>query len=148
MNEKNIVKFAISGLIFIPILGIALYTNVIKLPIEKTIEVQFLSGLEDDRIMMGAAHNVFVGTAVKQIGNRDTGLGVSTQFEVAVVHNIKGALSGSVIVDQQGGYENGILYTVEGDPLLQPGSTYLLTTRYNEQQKNRAVNAALFGNPR
>ncbi len=125
----------------ISMFSIGLRTNVIKLPIQRTIEVQFIPGLEDDRIMMGVAHNVFVGTVIKQVGNADTGLGVSTQFEVAVVYNVKGSLSGTVTVDQQGGYENGILYLVEDDPMLQQGSTYLLTTRYDEQQRWYTVSA-------
>jgi hypothetical protein len=52
---------------------------------------------------------------------------------VLVVSNIKGVLSGSMIVNQEGGYENGILRLVEDQPLMTVGTTYALTARTNGQ---------------
>jgi hypothetical protein len=92
----------------------------------------------DDRALMGASHNVFVGKVLEQIGTKERGIGPETQFKVQVIENIKGELDGEVVVDQEGGYKNGILYIFgEGDGksyLLQPGSTYLFATRYNKNE--------------
>jgi|GEM_PF-2273300 len=91
--------------------------------------------LSDDRLLMGASHNVFVAKVIRKIGNKRKFTSPETQFEVGGVSSIKGNLQGTIIVDQEGGYENGALYYVEdGAPLLQPGSTYLLSARYDSQE--------------
>jgi hypothetical protein len=98
-----------------------------------SIDLQYPAGLEDDRILVGAAHNVFIGKVINQVGNKEVQIGPRTQFAVDVIVNIKGKLQGTVVVDQLGGYKGGVLYAVEdGAPLLQPGATYLLATRYND----------------
>ena len=102
----------------------------------------YVADFSDDRVLMGASHNIFVGKVISQIGMQDLGAGLETQFEVSVIDNIKGDLHGTVTVDQQGGYKNGILYIADDDMtelakqgdnsyLLQPGNTYLFATRYN-----------------
>jgi hypothetical protein len=97
----------------------------------------------DDRVLVGASHNVFVGRVIAQSGQRDRGLGPETQFAVKIITNVKGELQGTVTVNQEGGFKNGVLYSVGGSDvlgpngtdatyyLLQPGKTYLLATRYN-----------------
>ena len=96
----------------------------------------------DDRVLMGAVHNAFVGKALEEVGTKERGMGPETQFEVEVIDNIKGDLNGTVTVNQQGGYKDGVLYVMEGDvftagsdeeSLLQVGSTYLFATRYSEE---------------
>jgi hypothetical protein len=148
MTKKIIKKLAIGGLFSLLVviaIGIGLHTNIIKLPIERQIYPLNIADFSNDKILMGASHNVFVGKVVKLSGNKERDIGPETQFEVEVVLNIKGDLSGTVIVDQQGGYVDGILYLVHGgdviapdsdgsDPLLLPGSTYLFTSRYNEEE--------------
>jgi hypothetical protein len=43
-------------------------------------------------------------------------------------------------VEQEGGVKNGILQTIEDAfPLLEPGSTYILATRYNESENAYTV---------
>jgi hypothetical protein len=102
------------------------------------IEMDFIypANYADSRILVGASQNIFVGKVLGQLGTRDRGIGLETQFLVWIIFNIKGSLQGTVTVDQLGGYENGRLY-VTGDGsestgyLLQPGVTYLLATRRN-----------------
>jgi len=100
----------------------------------------------NDAILVGASHNIFIGTVLNEIGTRDRGFGPETQFAVRIILNIKGDLSGVVNVNQEGGYENGALYIVEGNSdigseyLLKPGSTYLLATRYNSQNNWYTLN--------
>ena len=102
----------------------------------------YAANFSDDRVLMGGSHDVFVGKVLEQVGTQDKGIGPETQFSVEVVENIKGNLQGAVIVDQQGGYENGVLTLFEDDRsstdgsgasdyLLKPGFTYLLATRYS-----------------
>lgn len=145
MTKKLIKNILISGALGVAIVGIGLYANVIKLPIEKEIHVQYAADFNDDKVLVGAAHNVFIGKVVKQIGEKKIGGVPETQFSVDVVSNIKGNLQGVVTVNQQGGYLNGVLYLVDGgdvarpdneqlDKLLQVGSTYLFATRYNESE--------------
>lgn len=108
----------------------------------------FAIDLNDDRVLMGASHNVFVGRVVSQIATIAVPAGSNgtlpvTQFSVEPVLNIKGNLQGTVTVEQFGGYQNGVLYvtdggdafvssnaSVGGSHLMRPGSTYLFTTRY------------------
>jgi hypothetical protein len=103
--------------------------------------------LTDDRVLIGASHNVVVGRVLSQIGTRKQGIGGGrtfpiSQFSVQVLLNIKGKLSGTVTLEQGGGYQDGaLMVTEDGDTfgpstgpgegyLMQPGSTYLLSTRY------------------
>lgn len=144
LTTKNI-NIIISSLAIVAIFGIGLYSNIIKLPITKTISPQYVADFADNRVLMGASHNVFVGKIIKQVGDKSLGSTPETQFAVEVVLNIKGDLQGTVVVNQSGGYKNGILYLVsEGDivvpeaknsdGLLVPGSTYLLATRYSPDE--------------
>ncbi|OAI57502.1 hypothetical protein AYO50_01440 [Acidobacteria bacterium SCGC AG-212-P17] len=113
--------------------------------ISRTSGIDFIYPVDyaDDRVLVGASHDVFVGKVIAQSGQRDRGLGPETQFVVRVISNIKGELQGTVTVNQEGGFKNGVLYSVGGsdifgpnnigatDYLLRPGKTYLLATRYN-----------------
>lgn len=149
MTKKIFAKNIIIGsVVIIAIFGIGLYTNIIKLPITRTISFQYVTDFSDDRKLMGTSHNVFVGKVIRQVGVKERGIGPETQFEVEVIQNIKGNLQGSVVVNQQGGYRNGILYLVyEGDVVLpadngnfsmdtlfEPGATYLFASRYSERE--------------
>lgn len=111
----------------------AIHANLIIFPIVTSSEVSYFDGLDDDRVLVGASHNVFVAKVLKKVGQPVGEAGILTQFEVQIVSNIKGTLSGKIFVSQEGGYENGILRLVENQPLLSVGTTYLLTTRGNEK---------------
>ncbi len=112
-------------------------------------EAQYPADFSDDRVLVGASHNIFIGKVIRQIETKELGLGPETQFEVQIVDNIKGELKGNVIVDQQGGYKEGVLYVIvddvsanKGDSyLLVPGETYLLATRYNEKENWHTLNS-------
>ncbi len=121
------------------------------LPMVKQIDVQYAADFSDDRVLMGASHNVFVGKVIQQTGTKERGIGPETQYQVQIIDNVKGNLSGVVTVDQQGGYKNGVLYVVGGDTvapaqdgsnyLLQTGSTYLFATRYNSSENWYTLNS-------
>lgn len=145
MKKKLIKRLGIASLLVVGVLAVGLHTNIIKLPIERGIYLSYVADFSDNRVLVGASHNVFVAKVLEQSGTKDTGIGPETQFEVQVVFNIKGNLSGKVTVDQEGGYKNGVLYLVyegdavfpstqQGDALLKPGSTYLFTSRYDEKE--------------
>lgn len=129
-------KITIGSVLLAAVIGVGLRANIIKLPI--TIESEehlFIEGLSDDRVMLGASHNVFIGKILRVVGAEDAmKIGPVTQFEVEVLDNIKGDLKGTVIVQQESGYRNGILYTYHGGKLMEPGETYLLATRYYQER--------------
>jgi hypothetical protein len=121
-----------------------------KVKVQK-IDLQYAADFSDDKVLMGASHNVFTGKVIEQIDYKERGIGPETQFSVEVIGNIKGSLQGTVTVDQQGGYKDGTLYIVGDDSvmkerdtkdyLLQPGSTYLFATRYNKEQNWYTLNS-------
>ncbi len=113
------------------------HTEIVK------IHPQYVADFSNERVLVGAAHNIFVGKVIEKVGAKDLGVGPETQFEVEVIDTVKGKLSGTVTVNQQAGYKDGKLYVMEGDlftegsdqeSLLQIGSTYVFTTRYNEEE--------------
>ena len=114
-------------------------------------DVQYAADFSDDKVLIGASHNVFIGKVIRQVGTKERGIGPETQFQVTVIDNIKGDLHGTVTVDQQGGYKGGTLYVVGDDTespvkggngyLLQPGSTYLFATRYNPTENWYTLNS-------
>ncbi len=141
MITKLTKKILAGSILPIVVVGIGLHTNAIKLPIQNIIYMQYADDLSDNKILIGASHNVFTGKVIKKVGD-DGGIGFpETQFEVEVIFNIKGNIKGNVIVNQEGGYQDGVLYTasIDGDTmapstgrignLLQPGTTYLFATR-------------------
>lgn len=144
-NKKNII---IGILLIIAIFGAGLHSNIIKLPITREIHSQWIEEMNSDEGLMGASHNVFVGKINKKSGDKSIYENPETQFEVEVLYNIKGDLQGSVVVSQEGGYKNGILYRSfddvmvssddkqnkqDNDGLMKKGETYLFVTRYSEK---------------
>ena len=111
-------------------IGGGIHFNIIKLPITRSIEVRFLDNLDNDQIFVGAMHNIFIGKVLKKVGQTNTNAApITTQFEVEILDNIKGELSGKMVISQEGGYDNGIFTTIEGQALLTAGSTYILSAR-------------------
>ncbi len=148
MTKVFNLKYLIISAVLISVFGIGLYLNVIKLPITKTMLPMYITDFSNNRNLIGASHNVFVGKVIKQSGNKALGASPETQFDVEVILNIKGNLKGRVTVNQFGGYKNGILYlmregdvvsptdnsNVNTDKLLKQGETYLFATRYNSEE--------------
>jgi hypothetical protein len=92
-------------------------------------DVEFITDFSDARRLVGATDNVFVGRVIAQVGTKRVVDDLpETQFQVEVLETIKGALTGRVTVNQQGGYEGRELILVEDDPLLVPGQEYLFAT--------------------
>lgn len=118
-----------------------------------TIKPSTLFDFSDDRVLMGASQNVFVGKVIKQVGTKSFGATFpETQFLVEVVSNLKGNLNGEVAINQPGGYRNGTLTIMDdGDPhvssngkgyLFAPGSTYLFATRYSKKNNIYGVSSS------
>jgi hypothetical protein len=136
-------KYAISCVAAFLVVGTAVYANTrARNPVTiREIHLIYPVDYADGSILMGASHNVFVGKVIRQIGTRNRGLGVETQFAVHVVLNLKGDLQGNVTVNQEGGYQNGVLYVIADGTesqdidghryLIRPGFSYLFATRYS-----------------
>jgi len=156
MKLKNKLFF-IGALIIFGVMALVIFGrhNIALSPqsVIKKIDLLYAANFADDKILVGASHDVFVGKVISQSGTKQRGVGPETQFSVQVISDIKGTLSGTVIVDQQGGYENGVLYVLGDDDipgissqdgpnyLLQPGATYLLATRYNPTENWYTLNS-------
>jgi hypothetical protein len=107
------------------------------------IYADYIVDISNDRELAGVSHNIFVGEVIEQTGNLLVDDMPNTQFKVNVLNNIKGNLTGPVIVNQEGGYittnDTQYLYLMENDKLLQPGNTYLFATRASEKGWHTAV---------
>ena len=130
MEKKLGKSLALSSFLAVAVFGALLHTNVIKLPIQRDTDMQYLAAFTDDRVVAGYLDNIFVGKIVRQVGTTSSEFGPVSQFEVAVLSNIKGNFTGTVRVNQYAGYQNGILYTLEGETPLRVGASYMLGSRY------------------
>lgn len=105
------------------------------------VDYEYSANFSDDRILVGASHNIFIGKVIEESGTKRLGSAPETQYRVGIIDNVKGGLSGEVIVNQQGGYENGTLYLSEKSiGLLTSGATYLFSTRYNKAEDWHTIN--------
>ncbi|MEV3989921.1 hypothetical protein AB0J57_13555 [Streptomyces sp. NPDC049837] len=100
-------------------------------------EAFFAFDVRDKRKLTGFAEHVFLGRVVEKAGSEGKGttnpgtVMPQTQFRVEVLRALKGEVGGEVVVNQEGGYdpEDKSTMLMEGDPLLEPGKTYLFTTK-------------------
>lgn len=96
------------------------------------VEVSFVSDFHDARRLAGFVDNVFIGRVVQQTATHSPdGQLPETLFNVEVLNSLKGTLTGTIAVNQQGGFseaENALII-MENDALLTPGNTYLFATR-------------------
>lgn len=98
-----------------------------------------VADFSDDRILVGAAQNVFVGEVVQEVGSKRLDGTPETQYSVKVHKNLKGKLKGEVIVNQFGGYDkdsegNNVLVLYNEDEMLKEGRQYMFATRYLESE--------------
>jgi hypothetical protein len=98
-----------------------------------TMDPVFAFDIFDQKQLVGASENVFVGTVASTLGSQTLSGYPSTQFAVDVVSNLKGELAGSVVVNQPGGIdtETNELVLFEDDALLEVGKSYILVSEYN-----------------
>lgn len=150
-NKTKILMMSASVILVVFAISSHTQSNLILTHV-RYMEPQYAADFSDDRVLVGASHNIFVGKVIGQVGIKERGIGPETQFNVEVVDNIKGNLKGTVIVNQEGGFEDGILYVVRGKDdisikdstnsyLLQTGSTYLFATRYNKKENWYTLNS-------
>jgi hypothetical protein len=134
--HKNILlKILVSSALVIIIIGVGLYTNIIKLPLTRSIPSPYFNDTSGGRIATGMAENSIDGKIIKKISTTRSGAYPETQFAVEVVSNTKGELQGTVVINQVGGYKNGILYLASNDTLLQVGKTYFFLLKYDTEHK-------------
>lgn len=95
------------------------------------VQASSVTDVSDDRRLVGFADNVFIGRVQEQLETHSPdNIFPETLFSVEVIKNIKGELTGTVIVNQQGGYseEDKVIYLFEDDTLLEVGKIYLFAT--------------------
>lgn len=144
LSVRNLV---VCSVLIVAFIGTGLHMNLIKLPITRVTSSLWSEDMATYEGTMKVADHVFVGKVIKQVGNRARFEIPETQFEVDVLRNMKGDLQGAVIVGQEGGYKDGVLYRSsdditayaadkpakeKDDGLMKEGETYLFVTRYSE----------------
>ena len=103
-------------------------------PVIKTVEYSNTFDVSNPNMLVGWADSVFIGKVVEQSGTKALDSIPETQFKVEVVDSIKGELTGTIIVNQQGGYDGNELILVENDSLLTKGKSYLFVTKYLKEE--------------
>ena len=121
-------------------------------------EVSYGFEAKDEEKLVGFAENVFTGRVIKQVGSEKMKDSASvpgdfeipqTQFSVEPLDNIKGDLTETITVNQQGGSvkqnseKKKVL--IEGDPLLEPGKKYMFVTRHEEDKDWYTIAAQPYG---
>jgi hypothetical protein len=135
-------KVTIIAFTLIVLIGLFIaLNNIAQKSSSKTVVLHpsYVSDFSDDSALVGFAQNVFIGEIVSEKGNKKLSEYPETQFNVKVIENIKGNLSGTVIVNQEGGYLDKTLYVVENDTMLKQGKKYLFATRYNKAENFHTV---------
>lgn len=136
MNKKSKLLLASLGMAVAVGAGVAGYNTTVQAePTVSIMEVSHVVDVSDDRQLVGVVDNVFIGKVVAEKGNKKLDNMPETQFTVEVLDNIKGDLSGTVVVNQQGGYEDKEKkhkVIAEGDSFLEAGKTYLFATKVND----------------
>ena len=84
----------------------------------------------NDRELAGFADDIFFGRVAEKVGQTTLGSYPQTDYRVEVLEVLKGSLSGTVAVSQQGGVmPDGACFRMAGDPqLMEAGKSYLLAT--------------------
>lgn len=100
-----------------------------KIEIHNSYKVNF----DNDNALVWASHNVFVWTVKNEVSTIQRWNKPETQYKVNALYNIKWELNQDVIVNQQAGYKDWVLYISESDNLISNWNTYLFATRYNKE---------------
>ncbi|SDG21682.1 hypothetical protein SAMN04488589_2443 [Methanolobus vulcani] len=99
-------------------------------------QIDYAINVSDDRELVRAATDVFIGKVIEQTGT-STEPYLQTHFSVDVIETIKGNATGNVIVNQFGGYEHVLIWKyltlADGDELLRPGENYLFVTKGDDE---------------
>ncbi|MDB5245211.1 MAG: hypothetical protein JWN90_316 [Parcubacteria group bacterium] len=105
-------------------------------------DAQYAADFSNDQILMGASHNVFIAKIIEKVSTNASSGMPETQFKAEIIENIKGNLTGTITINQVGGYKNDYLYLPDesGMGLLKTGTTYLLATRYYKDKDWYTVN--------
>jgi hypothetical protein len=107
-----------------------------------------------DEQLVAFADNVFVGRVIERVGYEPPSENMpslpQTLFAVEVEENIKGSLSGTVVVVQDGGcdprYDRVVL--VNNDPLLKPGQEVVFSTRKQSPDGPHLIAGSNYGDIR
>lgn len=136
-NMKKAITLAAIGLFLLT--GSALTWKVIQSASQPTsTSYKLIYNPNDDREVVGAHENVFVGKVTTDLGSTPFDAIVQRQFNVEAIYNVKGDLDGQVIVSQIGSYADGNFFAFSesgnATPTLQVGSTYIFATRRNSEK--------------
>lgn len=138
MNKKILVLALL--VLILPAVGLLFKT--FQLPSKSWITREIVADFSDDRLLVGFAENVFLATIGQRVSDRDMSGTPATQFSAQVLTNLKGDLSGEIVVSQVP--EDDVI-EIESDGSyrhphpLQRGATYILATSYDTQRNQHTL---------
>jgi len=87
-----------------------------SVPAIKELQLEFAADFSDPKVLVGGSQYVFVAKIIRQVGTQTNIKWMpKTQFEAEIISNIKGDVQGKVVINQIGGYLDGVLYVVNDD---------------------------------
>ena len=141
-NKRNYKPFYAIAVTIIFLFSISLLFINRSAPPENT-DIQLISSnymidILDSSQVVEFADYVFIAE-VKSLGDTTINTYPETSYQVDIIENIKGDLTGTQTLTQYGGFEGNNLFLMEGDDLLQEGSTYLIATTINEENTKTVI---------
>ena len=88
----------------------------------------------DPRNLVAMATHIFTGQVVALSGTEALSAGPETQYDVTVGVVVKGTITRTAVINQQGGTVAGVYMSLGGDVPLVPGQWYLFATRILESK--------------
>lgn len=141
-NRKSMILYLILGVFAFTVVASSIYfvatNDKNEIPGTTVVQPSYAAKVWEPVELVGICHQVFTGTVVKKTASVSDPNRLNPNwempyqlYEVTVHQVIKGDLSGTVTVQQQGGESEGTIWLMDGDEFLEDGCTYLFATRYN-----------------
>lgn len=130
--QKRIVGIMLAALLGLGVFSVGLYTFAYKQNKPTGAgEASLIYDPSDNKQVVGAYHNIFTGKVLQKLEPSSYDAIPQSQYFVEVIENIKGSLTGKVVVSQL----DGLMFSDEGKKpfILQVGSAYLFATRENPE---------------
>ena len=122
-----------------------IHYNVIKFPISSIYDAQYIMDFSQTKNLVEFADAIMVVKVEKEVWNEYLWSLPATQYSAKVLEAISGNVEENIIIEQEAGYENGILYISQWDAmrgkiewnngLLEIWWYYIIATKYNMDKK-------------
>lgn len=99
-------------------------------------DAEYAFDLSDTEQLVGWADNVFVGKIQRIVNTVNDDISPVTTYEVSVVENLKGELSGTVLVSHRIGYSHlqRATFKFKNDNYMKTSESYIIICRYDKEK--------------